>query len=131
MKTKVARRAKIRKRSLKPLPKLKRKAEELFHKYIVKRDKNICVTCHQYGNHAGHFRNGKLDFDEMNLNCQCMRCTHFLHGNLGIYAIFLLAKYGKDTVDELVQRSNMQTNKFSRIELQEIIEKYSEKPKSK
>jgi hypothetical protein len=121
----------MRKHSLKPLPKLKRKAESLFHKWIVKRDKGICFICGRIGNQAGHFRHGKLDFDEMNLNCSCAYCNLFLHGNLGMYAIKLIEKYGKDSVDELVLRSNTQTNKFSRSELEELIEKYSEKTKVK
>jgi len=115
----------IRKHSLRPLPKLKTKAEKIFHKWIVTRDKNICITCHKYGNEAGHFRHNKLDFDEMNLNCQCVSCNHFRRGELGIYAIYLIAKYGRKKVDDLVFRSNTESNKKSRSELEEIIKKYS------
>lgn len=117
----------MRKHSLRPLPKLKKKAESVFHKYIVLRDKRICFTCGKEGNQAGHFRHNKLDFDEMNLNCQCAGCNLFKHGELGIYAIKLIEKYGKDKVDDLIYRSNTQSNKFSRIELEEIIAKYTGK----
>jgi hypothetical protein len=117
----------MRKHSIKPLPKLKKKAEKIFHRYIVLRDRNVCFTCLKVGNQAGHFRHNKLDFDEMNLNCQCPYCNLFIHGNLGIYAVKLIEKYGKDKVDDLVFRSNTQSNKFSRAELEEIIAKYTSK----
>jgi hypothetical protein len=115
----------IRKKSLRPLPKLKRLAESAFHRWVVKRDKNRCFICGRPGNQAGHFRHGKLDFDEMNLNCSCSYCNLYQHGNLGMYALKLVEKYGKEAVDELVQRSNTQSNKFSRDQLENIIKKYS------
>ena len=113
----------IRKRSRKPLAILKTKAEDAFHAWIRKRDNYICFTCGAKGNEAGHFRHGKLDFDEMNLNCQCTRCNRFLHGNLGIYAIRLTKKYGQQKVDDLVFRSN-QIRKYTKEELEEILNKY-------
>ena len=112
----------IRKKSLKPLPKLKAKAWKLFSAYICKRDNYTCFTCGKAGNQGGHFKHGKLDFDEMNINCQCPRCNKWLHGNLGIYAIKLIEKYGKNKVDDLIFRSN-QVKKYNRIDLNGIIEK--------
>ena len=113
-------RTKLRKKSLNTLPKLKSKAEKLFHAYICKRDNYICFTCGKVGNQAGHFRHGKLDFDPMNLNCQCAGCNHYRSGNLGIYAINLIKKYGQKKVDDLIVRSN-QVKKYTRDELQGII----------
>jgi hypothetical protein len=104
--------------------KLKKRAEAVFHKFIVLRDKNTCFTCGNTGNQAGHFCHSRLDFDEINLNCQCVRCNHFLSGNLGRYAIFLDKVYGAGTAEALILRSHTQSNKFSRDELNEIIEKY-------
>lgn len=118
-----AKQKKLRKKSLKPLPKLKAKATMVFHKWIVVRDKGICFTCGGKGNQAGHFKHGRLDFDGMNLNCQCARCNKWLHGNLGEYAIRLIKKYGRRKVDSLILRSN-QVKKFKRAELEEIIVKY-------
>lgn len=114
----------LRRRSLMPYPKLKSAAEKIFHKWIIKRDKGICFTCGRAGNQAGHFKHNKLDFDEMNLNCQCVYCNHFLSGNLGIYAIKLIEKYGKKKVDDLIKRSN-QIKKYTRSELEDIIKKYN------
>lgn len=114
----------MRNHSLKPHPKAKAKAEKVFHRYIVLRDNHICFTCGQYGTQAGHFKHNKLDFDEINLNCQCERCNYYLSGNLGEYAIRLINKYGKKKIDDLIFRSNTQTNKFSISELKEITKKY-------
>ena len=110
-------------RKRKPLAILKDKAEAVFHAWIRKRDNYICFTCDAKGSEAGHFRHGKLDFDEMNLNCQCTRCNKWLSGNQGIYAIRLIKKYGQQKVDDLVFRSN-QTKKYTKEELEYIINKY-------
>jgi regulator of sigma D len=105
---------------------LRKDAEAIFHKWIVKRDKGICFTCGNSGTQAGHFCHSRLDFDEINLNCQCVRCNHFLSGNLGIYALFLDKKYGAGTAEALIYRSKQQPNKFDRTELEEFIKKYGQ-----
>lgn len=114
---------KKKKKRLKSLSTLKAKAVKTFNKWIVARDKWTCFTCGKLGNEAGHFKHGRLDFDEMNLNCQCTHCNRWLHGNLGEYAIRLIKKYGQKKVDDLVLRSN-QVKKYTREELEEIITKY-------
>jgi hypothetical protein len=114
---------KKRKRLVK-LSKLRKKVENIFHAWIVKRDNGICFTCGNKGNQAGHFCHGRLDFDEINLNTQCVRCNHFLSGNLGLYALFLDKKYGAGTAEALIYRSHSQSNKFSRDELNEMLIKY-------
>jgi len=78
---------------------------------------------------AGHFKHNRLDFDEMNIHCQCTRCNRFLHGNLGEYAIRLMEKYGKSELDSLVFRSN-QIKKYTYQDLEEIIQTYKEKIRS-
>ena len=116
-------RTKLRKRSLNTLPKLKAKAEKLFHAWICKRDRGVCFTCGKQGNQAGHFLHGKLDFEPLNLHCQCAGCNHYKSGNLGMYAIRLIDNYGQVIVDDLIYRSN-QVHKYTRDELEKIIEKY-------
>ena len=116
----------MKRKKLIKLNKLKKKAEAVFHKFIVLRDKNKCFTCGNNGNQAGHFRHGKLDFDEINLNCQCVACNHFKSGELGIYAIMLDKVYGAGTAVALVSRAWQTSNKYSRDELNEIITKYKE-----
>jgi len=115
----------IRKHSLRPLPKLKAKAEKLFHKYICKRDNYICFTCGEGGNQAGHFWHNKLDFDERNLHCQCAGCNKWRHGNLAIYATKLVYLHGENWFEELSADAHREKSKKSRQELEELIKKYS------
>jgi hypothetical protein len=91
-------------------------AWKVFSKYIRLRDKGVCVTCgarpwnSELGEpdwkqlQAGHYRHNKFDFDEMNINCQCIHCNHFLSGNLGAYALYLKNKYGVEAWEELQTR---------------------------
>lgn len=117
---------------------LKEKAWKVFSEWIRRRDLR-CFTCPARfwdeelgewsikGLQAGHFRHGKLDFDEININAQCQRCNHFLHGNLGEYARRLIKKYGLKEFEAL----NKRADKALAGELQsaeyyeEIIKKYS------
>lgn len=118
-----------KRKKLRPLPKLKKLAEKYFHKYICLRDKNVCFTCDKHGNQAGHFRHNRLDFDEINLNCQCTYCNMYLSGNLGIYAVRLIKKYGQDTIDDLIARS-YKPHKYTREELEEYLRIYKLKVKN-
>ena len=102
--------------------KLYAKAEKVFHAWIRERDKN-CITCGQLADQAGHWKHGKLDFDEMNLNGQCRACNYFRSGNLGTYTIRLVDKYGLKAVKDLERRAEV-IKKYSMDELKEIIAKY-------
>lgn len=112
-----------KKKKLIPLNKLKKKAELVFHRWIVKRDKRICYTCGKEGNQAGHFRHNRLDFDENNLHCQCTYCNMYQSGNLAKYAIRLIDEIGREKVDWMMSQNKPQ--KYTREELNEIIKKYS------
>ncbi len=109
---------------------LKKKAWTIFSEYVRRKENGVCYTCGKKKiwneQHAGHFRHNKLDFDEMNVHCQCAYCNTFLHGNLGLYCFKLIKEYGQSAVDDLIYRSN-QPIKYSRYELEVIIEKYKEK----
>lgn len=111
--------------------------------YIRKRDHGICFTCGKKepdyedndGNtksgwkrmDAGHFiHKSCLDFNEININCQCSRCNRHLHGNAGEYAIRLIKKYGIGAVDNLKIEGNT-VHKFNMGELEIIIDKYKKK----
>ena len=84
---------------------LKQKLWTLFSRYIRQRDKGKCFSCgnirHWEQQQAGHFRHGTWDFDERNINCQCVRCNKWLHGNLGTYAVRLIEKYGMEVIREI------------------------------
>lgn len=71
---------------------------------------------------AGHFWHDKLDFDEMNINCQCIKCNHFLSGNLGEYATRLIDKHGLEKFNELGTRRFQVL--YRREDLEKIVEKY-------
>src|SRR3990167_9655078 len=86
-------------------PNLKRKAWDVFSKWIRERDK-MCITCGSRNTvlQAGHFWHGVLDFDEININAQCIGCNNFKSGNLAPYSIYLIGKYGIDTFKDLEKR---------------------------
>ena len=111
-----------KKRSLKGL---RKEAERVCHAYICKRDKYICFTCGKQGSQAGHFCHSRLDFDERNLHCQCVRCNHFLRGNLGVYAIEIEKRYGIGTAEKIILESHTTSNKYNRTELEGFLEKYT------
>ncbi len=74
---------------------------------------------------AGHYiHKDCLDFDIINIHCQCVYCNKFLSGNLGIYAERLIAEYGEEAIVELRQRAN-QIKKFTISELKDLINKYT------
>jgi hypothetical protein len=117
------------KSKLVPLPKLKKKAQDIFNKWIRNRDKyERCISCNGPVEQAGHyFSSGHfsaLRFNEMNVNGQDIRCNMFLNGNLIYYRQGLVRKYGVDAVNELEKKAEVRTYKWSRTELEEIIQKY-------
>lgn len=83
----------------------KDRAWRYFSAYIRKRDP-YCVTHLILGQryetqNAGHFWHGVLDFDEENVNGQCINCNKFNSGRLAEYSIYLLQKLGKKKFDAL------------------------------
>ncbi len=109
---------------------LKKMAWDLQSEYIRKSAQGICFTCGEKRNwkeqQAGHYiHRDCLDFDLINIHCQCVRCNKWLSGNQGIYAERLIAKYGEEAISELRQRAN-QVKRFTISELEELIKKYTE-----
>ncbi len=105
---------------------LKRKAWDIFSKWIRNRDKR-CVTCGSMNMlQAGHFWHGCLDFDEMNINAQCNKCNTYLSGNLAPYSVYLINKHGIEAFKDLEKRHYLalRGERYSDQELQEIIDKY-------
>lgn len=123
----------IRKTSNRPSVVLYNKAWKIFSEYIRQRDKGICVTCHAVNHwkdcNAGHFKHGVLDFDEMNINCQCVGCNKWNHGRLDRYADFLREKYGDKAYEDLKIRASMakKGHKYYPWELEAIITEYKTK----
>ena len=111
------------KRKLLKLSKLKKKAEGVFHKWIVLRDHGECYTCDSPGNQAGHHFHGKLDFSPYNLHCQCARCNLYLSGNQTEYTYRLMNELGQERYDALKRESNI-PRRYTREELNGYIEYY-------
>lgn len=96
----------LRRKSISPVAKLKRKLWKVFAPHIKKRDKYTCFTCGRkaegMGLHAGHFIPKSvggilLYFNEDNVKAQCYNCNINLGGNQYIFG----QKLGKEKVDEL------------------------------
>lgn len=109
----------------------KDEAWKVFSIWIRNRDK-YCITCKEEGKmvpseQAGHFYHNVLDFDEENVNGQCIRCNHFKSGNLAPYSNYLLKKLGKKKFEELNIRHfrDMKAQKHEEQYYKDIINKYS------
>jgi hypothetical protein len=105
---------------------LKKKAWRVFSKWIRERDKK-CVSCNKgLAENAGHFWHGVLDFDEENINGQCVHCNKWLSGNLAPYSIYLIKKLGIKKFRQLDLRHTRAIGGEYKTDKQylDIIEKY-------
>ena len=113
---------------------LKKRLWKVFSKYIRTRDKGVCISCGKKDEikkmHAGHYivktAGLSIYFDERNVNCQCVHCNLWLHGNLAQYALALKKKHGDNILEELeeVRRTK---RKIKAPEYLELIEEYKDK----
>lgn len=118
------------------IPKLTAKAQKVFNKYIRERDSQdgyfTCISCGRTLTtdqmDAGHFAPVKggsaLRFDEYNVNGECKKCNGFDEFHLIGYRRGIIDKYGEGVLLHLEQNARL-VKKWSRTELNEIIEKYS------
>ena len=107
---------------------LHKKTWKLYSEYVRRTENGICYTCgvsrHWKDMDAGHYIHlDALDFDPINIHCQCTRCNRFLHGNLGVYAERLMIEYGFDVVDRLRRRANI-IKRFNLGELEMLYKSY-------
>jgi hypothetical protein len=124
------------------LPKLKKKLEAVFNAYIRKRDSEdgyfVCISCKRTlpveKMNAGHFFPVKgfdgIRFDEDNVHGECQGCNCFNDAHLISYSHNLQSKIGQERYNALRQRADeykARGYKWSRIELEELIEKYKQK----
>ena len=126
--------AKIKKQI--PLPNLLKKAQTVFNKFIRERDKDKpCITCGRYKiEHACHFYSAghysALRFTEDNVHGGCLQCNYFKHGAGNEYRRQLEKRIGSERIallDAVATRSRIK--KWSRLELEIIIQQYSLKNK--
>jgi len=95
---------------------LRRKAQELFNKYIRLRDaEDGCISCDKPKDwdgqwHASHFMtvgaNPELRFNEDNAHKSCSVCNNYLSGNLANYRKRLEKKIGLDRLEALEVKGN-------------------------
>jgi hypothetical protein len=113
-----------------PLPKLLKKAQIVFNRWVRNRDRNKgCISCGAEVTEAGHYysqgHHSALRFNEVNTNGQCTRCNCFLHGNLIHYRNGLLSRYSEVEIillDSIGTRNPLR--KYQRHELEFIINHY-------
>ena len=110
-----------------------KKLDAIFSIYIrrryAKNDIAECVTCgkqdHWKNLQAGHFMSRKhysTRWDEDNVEVQCMGCNVYRYGEQYLFAKYL----GEEKSNELLIKSR-QIQKFTDIELLELIEFYKHK----
>lgn len=118
-----------------------KKLDKIFSVFIRQRDSNsngyvTCITCggvyHWMEVDCGHYvpRNHKnTRFDEQNCHGQCRRCNRFQNGNMDVYSLKMIEKYGKNILNEMQKRKNI-IKQWSVSELEERIEYYKSKVKT-
>jgi hypothetical protein len=117
---------------LMPLPKLLKKAEYTFNKWIREvRDKDEpCISCgkHCENYDAGHYvpagKSAYLRFNEWNVSKECKKCNAFDSFHLVGYRKNLINKIRIENV-EWLENNRFILHSWSREQLNFIIEKYS------
>ena len=121
----------------KTISKLKKELDNWFSKYIRLREATTegmtqCFTCgkidHYKNLQNGHFqsrRHHATRWDETNCQVQCIKCNMFGQGEQYKFSLYLDAKYGVGTSEELEYQSK-QTIKMTRIDYVENISYYKE-----
>ena len=110
----------------KTVSKLKKQLDKVFSLWIRKRDNNKCFTCMGVATQAGHYFSrsyNNLRFDEVNVNAQCVSCNVFKHGNIPVYKMRIVTKYGNNELARLERNYNKE-RKFTIKELEKLIQKY-------
>lgn len=123
----------MKKKKLPSLASLRRKLDKVFSAWIRDRDApsngyGPCMSCDAWAKlQAGHWikrQHLAVRYDVRNVNGQCVRCNHFMHGNDGPYTLAMLNCYGRETVDELLALKHT-TVKMTRADYEALIAKYS------
>ena len=104
---------------------LHKKAWALMSEYKRRLEKGQCFTCGKKltksTSNAGHYiHKNCLDYNFMNIHCQCVACNKWKHGNLGVYAEKMIFRYGQEAVEGLRRKAEV-IKKFTIGELECII----------
>lgn len=121
----------IKRKKVVPLPKLLKKAQEKFNRFIRLRDQGKkCISCSSYNiAHASHFyaagSYSGLRFNEDNVHASCVSCNTYKHGNIHEYRIGLIERIGEERLKKLDQDARLyRLKKWHPLELEQIINKY-------
>lgn len=116
-------------KKLQPIKNLRKNVWDLNSEWVRRRGANFqgynaCFTCgkqeHWKEMNAGHYiHRDALDFEELNINPQCVRCNKWLSGNLGVYAARLIEVFGLKAFQKLEAKRYL-IRKFSREELEKL-----------
>ena len=111
---------------------LKKKAQEVFNRWIRLRDaEQPCISCGSWNTaHASHYfsagKHNHLRFDEDNVHLSCIYCNTYEHGNLINYRQGLIKRIGIERLEALELKAKMKhSTKDDRFLYLEIIFKYS------
>lgn len=113
-----------------------KKLDAVFSTYIRRRyavnEIAECYTCgkkeHWKKQHAGHFasrRHYSTRWNEYNVQVQCPSCNIWQQGMQFQFGKNLCLQYGDNFADDLMIESK-QIRKFTDVELQELIEHYTQ-----
>ena len=117
---------------------LKAKCWKLFSEWIRRKDADeggttYCVTCRKpvfwKEAHAGHFVPGRTNavlFHPEIVHPQCQVCNIWKGGAYHDYTLFMLDKYGREKVEEFLSLRR-QVKKYTRSDLEELIQQYKER----
>ena len=133
----------IRQKTTESLSTLIKQADDIFSKYIRRRDANPqnpfylnCFTCGKPERiefaHCMHFIDRDqmaTRYDEMNCHGGCEKCNCFDPDHHITYAMKMADKYGTIVVGNLIIKSKG-LQKFMRHELEEVLQTYKDKLKS-
>ena len=109
---------------------------EAINPTIEPGDRVQCVTCQRYYGvkqmQGGHFiprKHNATCFEEMNVHPQCVKCNHFLSGNLAEFERFMCTAYGLEAVDALKAKSR-EIKTWTIAELKQMRTKYRDRWKA-
>ena len=115
----------------KTINKLIKEADDLFSKYIRKRDNYKCISCGTYlepsESQCGHLitrRKKAVRWDEYNCHCQCPGCNYKHNFYPHIMTIQVIKKIGQMQYEDLCSRTEIRNFRPTREFLGNIIDKY-------
>jgi hypothetical protein len=113
---------------VKNIKSLKNKAIKTFNKWVRERDaQKGCISCGGGVHNAGHFYHGHLysalQFNEVNVQGQCVHCNLSKAGNEKGFREGLLRRYGIGRVN-MLDSAARHKKQWTAFELEEIIRHY-------